>query len=262
MRNRFARVLCGLAAALAVTMATGLTVAGSASAATHHVRPNAIGACSGYCYDLSSLLLGPQDIMTADVPGGTGTGGKAGQELTLKFASNSNPNQDFTDYLMSAGRPETVATFCAAWPAPQSFSPLSYVCQFYGDLPVYEFSWSPFGNESGLCAGVARAGVDGENVTLQNCGDSDNTLWIPDGYLCPGNLRPQPVVKLGKYCPGINGGDTNFSDPLVLTVNAGSSNPANQLIVERLHLLAGGVVPDSQLITLTRALIPGPPLPS
>jgi hypothetical protein len=242
MRNRFGGTLCGLAAAAAVVTAIVVPGAGAASAAAQRLKPNATQACGRDCHDLSSLLLGPGMIMNAYVPGDTGTGGKAGQQLTLKFASNSRPNEDFTDYALEAGRPEIVASFCAAWPAPQSFDPLSYVCQNYSESPVYEFNWSPFGNESGLCAGLTRPGVEGENVTLQACGDSDTTLWIPDLANCggPGD----------NYCSPINGGDTNFSHPLVLTVNAGSSDPANQLVVQRENLLTGGVVPDSQYFEL------------
>jgi hypothetical protein len=242
MRNRFGRTLRGLAAAAAVGTAIGPAGAVAASAATQYLKPGATQACGHNCHDLSSLLLGPGTIMNADVPGDTGTGGKAGQQVTLKFASNSRPNEDFTDYAFEAGRPEIVASFCAAWPAPQSFNPLSYVCQNYFESPVYEFNWSPFGNESGLCAGLARPGVGGQNVTLQDCGDSDATLWIPDLANCggPGD----------NYCPPINGGDTNFSHPLVLTVNAGSSDPANQLVVQRENLLDDGTVADSQYFEL------------
>jgi hypothetical protein len=242
MRNRFGRTLCGLAATAAVVTAIVAPGAGAASAAVRHLKPNATQACGRNCHDLSSLLLGPGMIMNAYVPGDTGTGGKAGQQLTLKSASNSRPNEDFTDYAFEAGRPETVARFCAAWPAPQSFNPLSYVCQNDPQSPVYEFRWSPFGNESGLCAGLARPGVGGETVSLQGCGDSDTTLWIPDLAHCGG--------PGGNYCPPINGGDTNFSHPLVLTVNAGSSDPANQLVVQREDLLDGGTVADSQYFEL------------
>jgi hypothetical protein len=266
MRNRFGRALCGLAAGVAVTTAIGMTGAGAASAAIHHAKPNATAGCADNCFDLSSYELGYDAIQNAYVPGDTGTGGKVGQKVTLKFASNSHPNEDFTDYAAFNGTLETVADFCDAWPAPQSFNPLSYVCQNYYADYVYEASWSPFGNESGLCVGVARGAVDNENVTLQNCGASDNTLWIGDAALGFGteettapSARPDitgitaedcVTPDEGYYCPWVNGGDTNFSHPLVLTVNAGSSNPANQLLVQRENLLTGGVVRDNQEFTL------------
>jgi hypothetical protein len=258
MRNRFGRALCGLAAGVAVTTAIGMVGAGAASAATHHAKPNATEACGGNCYNIFSYELGDNTILNAYIHGDTGLGGKVGQKLILKFASNSHPNEDFTDYAVSNGTQETVADFCDAWPAPQSFNPLSYVCQNYFADFVFEWSWSPFGNESGLCAGVARAGVNGENVTLQNCGDSDNTLWIADGALGFDDLGVRAGAKpsLGVdpttcdqefvFCPWVNGGDTQFSHPLVMTVNAGSSHPNNQVLVQRENLLTGGVPEDQQ----------------
>jgi hypothetical protein len=236
MRNRFGRALCGLAAAAAVTTAIGMTGAGAASAAVQHLKPNATAACGDSCINVYSALLGEDTIMNAYVPGNTGTGGKVGQDVNMKFASNTRPNEDFTDYAIDNGTLETVADFCDAWPAPQSFNPTSYVCQNYYDFPVFEASWSPFGNESGLCAGVAKGDVDNENVTLQDCGASDNTLWILD-----------LDNAVDDYAPAINGSDTNFSHPLVLTVNAGSSRPDNQLLVQRENLLTGGTPRDNQL---------------
>jgi hypothetical protein len=241
MRNRFGRALCGLAAGVAVTTAIGMTGAATASAAVHHAKPNATAACGDNCFNVFSALLGEDTIMNAYVPGNTGTGGKVGQKVNMKFASNTRPNEDFTDYAIENGTLESVADFCDAWPAPQSFNPTSYVCQNYYAFPVFEASWSPFGNESGLCAGVARGDVNNENVTLQYCGASDNTLWIIDIANCPIS-----GPNYG-YCPAINGGDTNFSHPLVLTVNAGSSHPDNQLLVQRENLLTGGAPRDNQL---------------
>jgi hypothetical protein len=261
MRNRFGRALCGLAASAAVTTAIGMVGAGVASAGTHHAKPNATAACSDNCLDVNSFELGHGTIMNAYIHGDTGLGGKVGQKVNLKFASDSHPNEDFTDYAVSNGTQETVADFCNAWPAPQSFNPLSYVCQNYFDDVVFEWSWSPFGNESGLCVGVAKA-VDGENVTLQDCGDSDNTLWIADAALGESagahiSARPAGITAaecattdVSNYCPWVNGGDTNFSHPLVLTVNAGSSHPANQLKIEEENLLTGGDAADQQEFTV------------
>ena len=260
MRNRFGRALCGLAASVAVTTAIGLMGAGVASAATHHAKPNATTACGSLCYDISSEVLGPDVILNAYVKGDTGAGGTVGTKVTEKFASNSHPNQDWTNFAINNGTQETVANFCSAWPAPQSFNPLSYVCQNYFADFVAEWSWSPFGNESGLCAGVAHAGVNNENVTLQNCGFSDNTLWIFDAAngtdlsasrpaVRPDGVSPSSCLSFLVYCPWVNGGDTNFSHPLVMTVNPGSSHPDNQVIVTRENLINGPVARDNELFT-------------
>jgi hypothetical protein len=91
MRNRCGLVLCSVAASAAI----GLTGAGSVSAATtQHARPNATDACGTECFDASSELLGAGAILNAYIPGDTGVGGRVGQKLMLKFASNSHPNED------------------------------------------------------------------------------------------------------------------------------------------------------------------------
>jgi hypothetical protein len=228
---------------VALSAAAGLLVMGAsaAQASAGHGRPNVTPACGYNCFALSSEVLGPGTVQNAYIHGDTGVGGKVGQDLNLKFASNSHPNEDFTP-----GDIGSVESFCDAWPAPQSFNPTSYVCQNYRYFQVYEANWSPFGNQSGLCAGVAAA-INGENVTLQNCGASDKTLWIADRA----NGTGGDCRISGNYCPWINGADTNFSHPLVLTVDPGTAYPANQLKIERENLLTGGVARDSQQFTLT-----------
>lgn len=56
------------------------------------------------------------------------------------------------------------------------FSPTSYVCLNYPLFQVAEMEWAPFGNGSGLCAGVAQAGVNNENVTPQTCGVTNKAM--------------------------------------------------------------------------------------
>jgi len=233
MRNRFARAFCGLAAGVAVTTTLGLMGAGAASAATHHAKPDATTACGVDCFDISSLLLGTGTILNAYVPGDTGAGGKVGQMFTLKFASNSHPNEDFTEGFIGF-----VDDFCGSTPG---FSDTSYVCLNYGDYPVYEFDWSAFGNQSGLCAGVASA-LQGESVTLQTCGTTVNTLWIAD-------VADGVTSNDNDYDPFINGADTAFSHPLVLTVDAGTAHPENQVKIERENLLSGDIAEDAQEFT-------------
>jgi hypothetical protein len=47
-------------------------------------------------------------------------------------------------------------------------------------------------------------------VTLQPCGVSAKTVWIVDTF-------DSPVTLFNGYVPLINGSDTNFSHPFVLT---------------------------------------------
>ena len=75
--------------------------------------------------------------------------------------------------------------------------------------------------------GVAATAVRGEGVTLQPCGVSSKTVWIVDSA---------DTVRHG-YVPLINGSDTNFSQPFVLTYPANSyptDKPRAQLYVTNL----------------------------
>ena len=65
--------------------------------------------------------------------------------------------------------------------------------------------------DSGLCMGVATTAFSDEGVTLQPCGVSSKTVWIVD------YLDSIQTTILGGYVPLINGSDTNFSQPFVLT---------------------------------------------
>ena len=82
---------------------------------------------------------------------------------------------------------------------------------YFPDDPAFENEYAPFGVDSGLCAGVASAAVQGEGVTLQPCGVSAKTVWILDTY------DSWSSFGTSGYFPLINGSDTNFSQPEVLT---------------------------------------------
>ncbi len=218
----------GVAAILATMGST------AASASVHQVRPDATPACGLTCFDLSSLVLGTDQVQNLYNSHDNGTGGKVGQDLNLKTASNSHPNEDF-----SGAEVGELGDFCG-----NLISVTSYVCVNYPiTYPVFESNWSPFGNQSGLCAGVAIANVNNEAVTLQNCGISANTLWV-------GDLRNSTTFGGNAYTPWVNASDPNFSHPLVLTVGGHKGRPANQLEVSRLDTLTGNVVEDSQEFTL------------
>ncbi len=210
----------------------------AAQASVSGNRPYATPACGAQCFDLSSLELGPHTIQNAYIRGDNGIGGQAGVRLNLRHASNSRPNQDFT-----GARVGTLSNYCG-----NLISATSYVCVNYpGNYPVFESNWSPFGNDSGLCAGILRRDVAAQNVTLQPCGASARTMWVGD--------LANAVANDGRfYTPWVNASDPNYSHPLVLTVDAGTYLPENQLKVQRLNLLTGSTVPDSQEFTLE----PGP----
>ena len=242
MRNRFARAASVLAAGVAVTSVIGLSAAGAASAATKPgaVHPNATPACGFNCFNLSSLTLGRGTIQNAYVPGDTGVGGRVGQKVNMNFASNSHPNEDFTGAQVG-----TLGDFCANMGGNGLLASTAYVCINYpSNYPVFESNWSPFGNESGLCAGAFLPVFSGENVTLQNCGSNPSTIWV-------GDLANSTVYRGRLYTPWVNGASANFSHPLTLQVDPGTKRPINQLKLASLNKLTGGVAPDSQQFTLT-----------
>ena len=221
---------------IALSAVGALLMLGATTAAQASSRsvPDATPACGGGCFNLYSLAFGHNQIQSANVPGNNGTGGKVGQTINLKGATDSSPNEDF-----SGGFVGTVAQLC---PEGQ-LSP--YICNFYGTnsqwqgkFPVYESNWSPFGNESDLCIGVATPAFTNENVTLRPCGVGSSTFWVAD----------LSNAHIG-YTPFLNGSDTNFTHPLVLTVVTGPKI-GNRLRVVRENLLSHGFVANEQMFKL------------
>ncbi|HYS33711.1 MAG TPA: hypothetical protein VEM58_15755 [Streptosporangiaceae bacterium] len=246
MRKRFTQAFYAVSAAAVAASGLGLST-GTASADTH-VKKDTV-ACGSLCVSLFSAQLGSQQTLNAFIKGDTGTGGKVGKKVNLHIAGNFRPNGDFEPSVSGF-----VFQYCG-FLANDFFSPTSYVCTHYPFFDVFELNWAPFGNESALCAGVARAGVAGENVTLQNCGVSAKTVWVLDrnnatlGTDC--RVATTPPVGPGNdpsvnYCPWINGGDTKFSQPLVMTLNTGTQKPTNQIQLQpESHV--GGQVRTNQL---------------
>ena len=212
---------------IALAAASSLLAFGATAAqAAVKPRPNATPACGPQCIDIFSRVLGHHTILNAYVPGDTGVGGRAGQKLNLKFASNSHPNEDFT--LAADG---TVSQFCGT-----ELAPTSVACIHYGSSEVLELNWTPYGNETDLCAGTSGTIFSGENVTLQRCGVYEGTLFIVDS----------DNTQHG-YSPLIDGASASFSHPEVVTVDPGTVHPTNQIKVETENTLTGGVIPDTQL---------------
>jgi len=256
MPKRFTRALYAVSAAAVMASSLSLT-AGAANASTHAPRDTA--SCGTFCISVFSRNLGSGTDLNAYVPGDTGSGGKVNQLVNLHLAGNFRPNGDW-----SASLQGFVFSYCG-FLANDFFSPTSTICQKFSFAPLIEFSWSPFGNQSNLCAGVAKGAVASENVTLQTCGETGNTLWVADtfnrvgfgsclapvpGFLLPvgPNSPPKPGLT---FCPLINGGDTRFSQPLVLTLDTGTQKPTNQLFV-RPESLVGGFVRSNQLFSFFR----------
>jgi len=125
-------------------------------------------------------------------------GAKVGQPIILFRSSNSDPAEDFT-----VAEEGTVDEFEAA----DLVSPA--LALQYGELPAVEITYSPYGVDSGLCVGTSTTAGQGAKVVLDPCGVSSKTVWVYDYYNTAGFDN--------SYIPLINGSDTNFSHPYVLT---------------------------------------------
>jgi hypothetical protein len=199
-----------LAAAATLTMVGGVGTMGVLTAGTAGA---ATPSCGPACINIFSRDFGTfrTPNFTLDV---LRQGAKVGQPLILFRSSNSDPALDWS--LSFQGH---VSDFCAA----ALVSALT--CLHYGgagtiipatatkpavkypDLPAWEVEYAPFGVDSGLCMGVAATASQREGVSLQPCGVSGKTVWIGDTL--DTNFR--------FYVPVINGSNTNFSHPFVLT---------------------------------------------
>ena len=252
------------AAAATLTLIGGVGAAGatSASAATPSCGPGYISTSGGIagCINVFNRQFGthahPNFIM--DV---FRQGIKVGQPIILYRATNSDPAEDFT--ISDQG---TVADFFAAGLVSAA------VALHYGggaavglgttvtpNEPAFELEYSPYGVNSGLCVGLASTAVANEGVTLQPCGVSAKTVWIWDTF----DLS-FPAVFHG-YFPAINGSDTNFSHPFVLTYPANgypTDKPRPQLKVNNLTGFSNGFGPivgtltNTQLWSATFGVIP------
>ena len=240
-----------LAGAAALTLmggvgAAGLATAGAANAATP--------SCGASCVDIFSHNFG-----THANPGFLldvyKRGQNVGQPIILFRISNADPALDFT--YADQG---TVADFLAAGLVSPALA-LHYGCiagvnfpDCFGtnsnvNLNAFELEYAPYGADTGLCVGVAATAVQGEKVSLQPCGVSSKTVWVVDTL--------DAILNPGTSLPLINGSDTNFSHPFVLTYPSGSfptDTPRPQLFVSNLTGFSGnfgiptlGTVSDTQL---------------
>ena len=256
MRKRFTRAIYAVSAAALVTASLSLGAGAATAATTSH---NGTVACGTSCFNLFSARLGSNITNNAYVPGDTGAGGHVGIKVNLHIAGNYRPNGDFIPTFIGS-----VSDFCGVyWPMT------AYVCLHYSSYPVYEVQFTPNGyGTSNLCAGVRLPSYQGENVTLQPCGETPATLWIANTAYKVGSgfcHAPVPTADLPiaagqttnvTYCPWINGADTAFSHPLSLTVDTGTTRPTNQLKITRLQLLSGSAVPTNQLFAWYMGVVP------
>jgi hypothetical protein len=228
------------AAAATLTLVGGVGMAGALTAGSASAETP---SCGWSCIDVFSKQFGTHahPKFVVDV---FRQGEKAGQPVILFRTSNYDPAEDFTVAYQG-----TVADFYGANMVSAA------VALHYGGLgtlpgsptghfpnfPAFENEYAPFGVDSGLCLGLATTAVQGEGVTLQPCGVSARTVWILDL-----SDSWQTFIH-GGYVPLINGSDTNFSHPFVLTYPTNgypTDMPRPQLKVTNLTGFSNGWGPE------------------
>ena len=229
-----------LAAAATLALVGGVGTAGVLGAGTASA---ATPSCGPACINLFSYQFGTHKTpnYTVDV---LRQGEKTGQPIILFRTANFDPALDWTFAFEG-----TVSDFYAAGLVSSALA-LHYGCIAGVNFPNCPFNvssisgskssdylaveneYAPFGVDSGLCMGVAATAFNDEGVTLQPCGVSSKTVWVLD------TLDQQFTSAWAHgYIPLINGSDTNFSQPFVLTYPNNSvptDKPRPQLVVTNL----------------------------
>ena len=234
-----------LAAAATLTLVGGVGAAGALTAGTASA---ATPSCGPSCINLFSHQFGSfkSPNYTVDV---LRQGEKTGQPIILFRQANYDPALDWTvafqglvsDFLAAGLVSPAVALHYGCMPVTSPTcinNPPTGNAGVFPDDPAFENEYSPFGVESGLCMGVAATAFSDEGVTLQPCGVSSKTVWILDTY---DQFSFLAAFKNG--IPLINGSDTNFSQPFVLSYpNQGfpTDKPRPQLVVLNLTGFSNG----------------------
>jgi hypothetical protein len=252
-----------LAGAAALTMVSGVGIAATAGTAMAGTP-----SCGHDCINLWQVRYGTAGFFNPQfVTDVYKQIQKVGTPIIEFRASNADPAEDWT--VAAEGN---VSEFYAAGLVSADLA-IHYGCgKVTGegslttcavgadDLYAFENEYAPFGADSGLCMGLAATAVTGEQVTLQPCGVSSKTLWIPD--LTDWNFHDLYGVAM------INGSDTNFSHPFVLTYTGEpTAMPRASAFVSNLTGFSAGngifnapssigTIPDSQQWVATPGVLP------
>jgi hypothetical protein len=241
-----------LATAATLTLVGGAGVAGLATAGAANA---ATPSCGAGCIDIFSHQFGtfksPQFVMDSFKQGDV-----AGTPVILFRQSNSDPAEDFT-----VDNQGLVSQFFAAGLVSSAVA-LHFGCTaaVFGNCTgtggvgvndyAYEFMYSPFGVQTGLCVGVAATATTGTKVTLQSCGLSGKTIWISDNA----------TNKLTSFKePLINGSDTNFSTPFGLTypgTGYPTDNPRPEMYTSPILGFSTGAINSNQLWSARNGILP------
>jgi hypothetical protein len=216
--HRHAARVAACAVAIAGLVGVGLAGASPANAATPQCGRTCVALFSG----VSATLSQPSPVLDAQ-------GEAVGSPVVLLGASDTNTGEDFL--IDNQGQ---VSDFYAAGLVSASVD-LQYGGGAAGfpDDQAFEIEYAPDGVESGLCPGTASTAAQGTEVSLEPCGVSSTTVWIVDSS----------ASINGSLVPLINGSDTNFSTPYVLTYPMSPSLPLETATLQS----SAGQTPDNQL---------------
>jgi hypothetical protein len=210
-----------LAATATLTLVGGV---GATSAITAGAAHAATPSCGATCVSIFSKNFGtfhhPNFVMDVFKQGQN-----VGQPIILFRTSNSDPAEDFTmseqgtvnDFFM-AGLVSAAVNLHYGGGACLKVDPATGKCAtHYPNFQAFEVEYAPYGADSGLCVGVGSTAISGTKVALEPCGVSSKTVWVADTFDSP----------TATSVPVINGSDTNFSHPYVLTY-PGSGFPTDK----------------------------------
>lgn len=212
-----------LAAAAVLTLAGGLSVAGTVAAGA------ATPQCGGPCLEVFSAKfamppnLGFVETVFLGIP-------VRGVPTIVRPASSSNPAEDL---IVPLGGPVHVSQFYADGMVSAA------VDEHFGNDLAVQLEYAPYGHPSGLCTAVAVTAFQDEGLSLQPCSAPGTTVWILD--FADSQLATQGYFSI------INGSDTDFAHPFAMTI---LGNPADQLFTPIIlqHLIGNpGSVPANQL---------------
>ena len=217
----------------------GVFAAGSASAATPSCGPACINVFS-YQFGTHTTPTYTVDVLRQGEKAGQPTSCSAPRTTTRPWTGPCSSQGTVSDFF-KAGlvSPRSPACTTAAPPAvfsrtaPSTSRNSTLPVTGSSDLPAFENQYSPFGVESGLCMGVAA-------TAFKRRGRDAAAVWrvVQDG-VDPAYALDQSFTAawFHGYIPLINGSDTNFSQPFVLTypnISGPDYKPRPQLVVTNL----------------------------
>ena len=193
-----------LAAAAVLTLAGGLSAAGTVAASA------ATPQCGAACTEVYSAEFPMQphvgfvETVFLGIP-------VRGVPTEVRPASGSNPAEDL---IVPTGGPVPVSQFYAEGMVSAA------VDAHYGTENAVQIEYAPYGKPTGLCTAVAVTAYQNEALSLQPCSAPGTTVWIIDGNDSPATASQKP-----SHFPIVNGSDTDFVHPFAMTI---LGNPAHQ----------------------------------